>query len=112
MTSEESCPGCGSEDMKYPALSRWDNKRNVCSICGQLEAGIALMVLGIEHFPEAVKEMKFARTAQASHSPVIQEKAWESWCKALHIMAHDEDWIEYKRVERETFAKMREEMDA
>jgi len=32
------CPGCGSALSKYPALSRDDNKTNICSDCGVREA--------------------------------------------------------------------------
>lgn len=32
------CPKCGKDIGKYPALSRDDNKTEVCSDCGTLEA--------------------------------------------------------------------------
>ena len=35
---EKTCPICGSKKMKYPALSRYDNKTDVCSDCGVVEA--------------------------------------------------------------------------
>ena len=111
MTSEEVCPGCGSDDMKYPALSRWDNKRNVCSLCGTVEAGIPFMVLGTEN-PETPKVkqvldmMQQARLWQSMGST----KAWTKWCEALKLMSEIPEWIEYKRQEAETFAKMRAEM--
>ena len=38
MTKTKTCPRCGSKDMDYSALSRSDNKTNVCSDCGQWEA--------------------------------------------------------------------------
>lgn len=34
------CPCCGSSDMLYPALSRRDNKTDICSPCGQEEGMI------------------------------------------------------------------------
>ena len=36
--SSKVCPNCGSEIKGYPALSRKDNKTEICSQCGQLEA--------------------------------------------------------------------------
>ena len=36
--SSKVCPNCGSEIKGYPALSRRDNKTEICSQCGQLEA--------------------------------------------------------------------------
>jgi len=36
--SKKTCPRCGSRDMEFPALSRSDNKTEVCSDCGQWEA--------------------------------------------------------------------------
>lgn len=32
------CPRCGKETNDYPALSRTDNKTNICSQCGTDEA--------------------------------------------------------------------------
>lgn len=32
------CPRCGKETTDYPALSRTDNKTNICSQCGTDEA--------------------------------------------------------------------------
>lgn len=32
------CPKCGGEIGKYPALSRVDNKTEICSNCGTVEA--------------------------------------------------------------------------
>jgi RNA polymerase subunit RPABC4/transcription elongation factor Spt4 len=34
----EVCPICGSKAMKYPALSRYDNKTEVCPECGLMES--------------------------------------------------------------------------
>ena len=33
-----TCPRCGKETNDYPALSRTDNKTNICSQCGTDEA--------------------------------------------------------------------------
>lgn len=32
------CPRCGKTTVDYPALSRTDNKTNICSQCGTDEA--------------------------------------------------------------------------
>ena len=32
------CPKCGKQSTGYPALSRRDNKTNICSPCGIVEA--------------------------------------------------------------------------
>ena len=32
------CPKCGQPTNEHPALSRIDNKTNICSQCGMLEA--------------------------------------------------------------------------
>jgi predicted RNA-binding Zn-ribbon protein involved in translation (DUF1610 family) len=32
------CPKCGRETTDYPALSRRDNKTEICSACGTFEA--------------------------------------------------------------------------
>lgn len=43
------CPRCGKEFTEHPALSRVDNKTEICAFCGIFEA--------IESF-KAFKEMK------------------------------------------------------
>lgn len=35
---ERLCPRCGNTYIEYPALSRRDNKTNICPTCGQAEA--------------------------------------------------------------------------
>ena len=37
------CPKCGKEYIGYPALSRKDNKTEICPLCGVLEALIYAM---------------------------------------------------------------------
>lgn len=32
------CPRCGCEYIEYPAISRLDNKSEICPTCGQAEA--------------------------------------------------------------------------
>ncbi|KKM03598.1 hypothetical protein LCGC14_1772810 [marine sediment metagenome] len=38
MSKQFKCPGCGEEVNEYPALSRKDNKNEICSKCGVREA--------------------------------------------------------------------------
>lgn len=43
-----TCPRCGKETNDYPALSRTDNKTEICSQCGTDEA----MANWIQHIKE------------------------------------------------------------
>lgn len=43
----KTCPLCGSIDMIYPALSRTDNKTEICPKCGQIQALTKLNVYTI-----------------------------------------------------------------
>ena len=38
MNKENKCPRCDKEMKEDPALSRRDNKTDICSDCGQVEA--------------------------------------------------------------------------
>ena len=40
---ERICPRCGNTYIDYPALSRKDNKTEICSTCGQAEALLQMM---------------------------------------------------------------------
>ena len=42
-----NCPRCKVGDIKYPALSRKDNKTHICSNCGTDEAMFNLAFPGI-----------------------------------------------------------------
>ena len=37
-TKIKVCPVCGKEYSEHPAISRKDNKTEICSLCGRLEA--------------------------------------------------------------------------
>lgn len=37
-TESRICPRCGKTYTEYPAISRKDNKTEICPQCGQLEA--------------------------------------------------------------------------
>lgn len=37
-TNPRTCPRCGKTYTEYPAISRKDNKTEICPACGQLEA--------------------------------------------------------------------------
>lgn len=36
--NERVCPRCGNNYYEYPAISRLDNKTEICPTCGQAEA--------------------------------------------------------------------------
>jgi RNA polymerase subunit RPABC4/transcription elongation factor Spt4 len=42
MTEKRICPICGKEYTDFPAISRKDNKTEICPECGQKEAFEAL----------------------------------------------------------------------
>ena len=111
MTSEMICPALGSTDMRFPALSRYDNETYVCPEAGEIEAGIPFMIFGVEAFPEARAKMKFARQAQGSSSPVIQQKAIDAWFEALKIISEYGPWQEWREAVRIAQEKARAEME-
>ena len=37
------CPRCGNEYLDFPAISRKDNKTEICTTCGQAEALLAMI---------------------------------------------------------------------
>lgn len=39
------CPVCGKEYNEYPAISRKDNKTEICSLCGVAEALIDWIIM-------------------------------------------------------------------
>jgi hypothetical protein len=43
-----TCPRCGTVYQWYPACSRWDNKTDICSLCGSDEA---LLNFGVNTIP-------------------------------------------------------------
>ena len=92
----ECCPGCGSEDMHRPALSRFDNKSYVCPMCGAAEA-ISAMVLGPEH--PAVVMLILGRQADD----------WSMWTAGLQLVSDDPLWLEYYEKIQESFRLLREQ---
>lgn len=40
---EKVCPRCGNTYIDYPAISRKDNKTEICTTCGQAEALLNLI---------------------------------------------------------------------
>ena len=95
----ETCEGCGDE-MKRPfvALSRFDNKRDVCSMCGSAEA-VSPMILGPDH--HAVQMLIIGR----------QENSWEAWCMGLKEISTAPDWIEYNLSIQESFKRLKQMED-
>lgn len=53
-SAKKVCPNCGSDIVGYPALSRKDNKTEICSECGQLEA--------LEDFHNFMNKKKSSKT--------------------------------------------------
>lgn len=53
-SAKKVCPNCGSDIVGYPALSRRDNKTEICSECGQLEA--------LEDFHNFMNKKKSSKT--------------------------------------------------
>ena len=43
MKNNSKCPNCGKTIIGYPALSRKDNKTEICSNCGSMEAILAFI---------------------------------------------------------------------
>ena len=56
MTTIRVCPICGKEYMEYPAISRRDNKIEICSACGTAEA----LADWIEHMEKEIEEAEDA----------------------------------------------------
>ena len=50
MSKNKKCPICKNKIMGVPALSRKDNKTEICSRCGRIEA--------IEEFIKSIKKEK------------------------------------------------------
>lgn len=57
MSKETNCPRCGGPISGYPALSRRDNKTDICSDCGSEEA---MFDFGLRTLPEPlIREFSF-----------------------------------------------------
>ena len=90
------CPGCDRErDMRFPALSRFDNERYVCPECGSAEA-IAGFILGSDHIGFRCLVVG------------LQEKSWSMWTEGLQFIVNDEVWIEHQRQTQEAMKRLRE----
>ena len=55
------CPRCGNEYDDFPALSRRDNKTDICSACGTEEALIDASII-----PPTANEIKFLQLVTQS----------------------------------------------
>lgn len=66
-SAKKVCPNCGSDIVGYPALSRKDNKTEICSECGQLEA--------LEDFHNFMNKKKSSKKVTAEDE---FEKAFEN----------------------------------
>ena len=52
----KKCPICGNPIGNYPALSRKDNKTEICSDCGQQEAIDAFIEYAVKKKTEKVRK--------------------------------------------------------
>lgn len=58
MSEIKICLRCGKEYMEYPALSRVDNKSEICSGCGIEEAMIEFAFLSIPNSTDKTKKLE------------------------------------------------------
>ena len=56
----KKCPKCGKEYTGYPAISRTDNKTEICSECGTAEALAIFKAVTPLNIPPNLKNGKFS----------------------------------------------------
>jgi len=62
MSEVKECPRCGESYTTFPALSRRDNKTDICSACGTSEA--MEDITGVKYDGEVYWEVKEIMTAE------------------------------------------------
>lgn len=62
------CPKCDNEIGKYPAISRRDNKTEICSECGEIEAW--------EDYHKSLEQKFDACERCGSHNPTVTDTRW------------------------------------
>lgn len=69
----KKCPLCGKEIKGYPALSRKDNKTEICSDCGVLEGLNALVISKrtLKLKKKSLQELKELSTMRHCNDPKI-----------------------------------------
>ena len=98
-SDEDDCPICGLP-LKYPALSRFDNKTYVCGQCGQSEG---------TGFLFSLFDDKQRRMLQDFHAEDYGLTEWQSHC--IVIAAINGSTLGYQKKSREAFEQLREYMD-
>ncbi|MAZ96944.1 MAG: hypothetical protein CMP53_05405 [Flavobacteriales bacterium] len=99
-TDEDDCPICGLP-LKYPALSRFDNKTYVCGQCGQSEGTGFLFSLFDDTQRIMLQDREWANTYGLTE--------WQAHC--IVIAAINGSTLGYQKKSREAFERLREMMD-
>mgnify|MGYP000851901172 CR=1 FL=1 len=99
-TDEDDCPICGLP-LKYPALSRFDNKTYVCGQCGQAEGTGFLFSLFDDTQRIMLQDREWANTYGLTE--------WQAHC--IVIAAINGSTLGYQKQSREAFEQLREMMD-
>ena len=97
---EDDCPICGSS-MKYPALSRFDNKTYVCPECGECEGTGFLL----SYFDDDTRIMLQAWDWVEYH----HLSAWQAHCVRINAIAGSRRGFIEKR--KEAFALLEAQME-
>ena len=97
---EDDCPICGLP-LKYPALSRFDNKTYVCGQCGQAEGTGFLFSLFDDSQRIMLQDREWANTYGLTE--------WQAHC--IVIAAINGSTLGYQKKSRDAFEQLREMMD-
>tara|TARA_Y100001972_G_C7645085_1_gene324146 strand:- start:596 stop:958 length:363 start_codon:yes stop_codon:yes gene_type:complete len=97
---EDNCPICGLP-LKYPALSRFDNKTYVCGLCGQSEGTGFLFSL----LDDKQRDMLRDKRWQAFYDMTD----WQAHC--IVIAAINGSTLGYQKKSREALEKLQEMME-
>lgn len=93
--AEDDCPICGLP-LKYPALSRFDNKTYVCGPCGQSEGTGFLFSLFDEETRTMLQDRAWQRTYGLSD--------WQAHC--VVIAAINGSVLGYRKKSKEAFEEL------
>ena len=99
-TDEDDCPICGLP-LKYPALSRFDNKTYVCGQCGQAEGTGFLFSLFDDTQRIMLQDREWANTYGLTE--------WQAHC--IVVASINGSTLGYQKKSREAFEQLREMMD-
>ena len=85
------CPACGAMTREYPALSRRDNRTNICPECGQREAmddfnrankskqNIALTEMSISMYHKRFKDLTQTQKNKVINELVLKSNVGRVW---------------------------------